>query len=377
MSADAGKEKPAVSAFLGFSKRLGRQVLMARPSGAPSILEECRIPVKLFVSQHQSPGDILMLTRAVDDLHMSYPGKFVTCIRTPCMELWENNPYDKKIDEADPEAMWYTGESALIQVAGEGAYHFGHSFRKDMEMKLGLPIRQSVPQGAVYLSAQEKSWWGQVYEITGMNLPYWIINAGRKCDFTTKLWEVTRFQDVVDAFPKITWVQIGAKDEGHVHLPLKGDNVIDLVGKTDLRKLVRLVYHSAGVVTSVSLPMHLAAAVEPHPRFLRRTRPCVVIAGGREESTWEAYCNHQYLHTCGMMPCCDNGGCWLSRVEPIGDGDEKDFKSLCVRPVKAKSGQVIPKCMDMITADMVIRAVGGYLECYHYNGAEANWTREK
>ena len=151
--------------------------------------------------------------------------------------------------------------------------------------------------------------------------------------------------------------------EGHHYHP-KLKNVIDLVGKTDLRQLVRLMWHADGVICPVTMLMHLAAAVETKPGR-PKNRPCVVIAGGREPSHWEAYPHHQYLHTNGALPCCDHGGCWKSRVEPLGDDDEKD-DSLCLHPIALPSGVKLPKCLDMITAMDVIRAVENYLEFDSY-----------
>jgi len=90
-----------------------------------------------------------------------------------------------------------------------------------------------------------------------------------------------------------------------------------------------------------------------------KNRPCVVVAGGREPSQWEAYPHHQYLHTNGALLCCDNGGCWKARVRALGDGDEKD-RSLCLDPV----GE-LPRCMDMISAEDVIRRI----ELYFQGGA--------
>ncbi len=75
---------------------------------------------------------------------------------------------------------------------------------------------------------------------------------------------------------------------------------------------------------------------------------------------WEAYPHHQYLHANGCLPCCDDGGCWKSRIEPLGDGDSKD-QSLCARPVRAAPGGMLPRCLDLITAEDVIRAVERYL----------------
>jgi len=175
-----------------------------------------------------------------------------------------------------------------------------------------------------------------------------------------------RYQQVIDAFPDTYFVQVGAGPEAnqpdlqHLHPELKGDNVINLVGKTDMRQLVRLMYHAYGCITGVSFAMHLAQAVEPKPVFDRASRACVVIAGGREPVVWEAYTNHAYMHTCGILPCCDRGGCWKSRIIKREDGQEHD-NSLCLFPVETSSGQTIPKCMDMITAEDVIRKVRDYI----------------
>lgn len=368
-------KKPVHSVFTEEHPRLKCRVLSIRPSGAPSILQECKTPIKLFISQHQSPGDIVMLTRAIDDLHKTYPGKFITCMRTPANDLWASNPNHTPLEAKDSDAMWMACEYKLVNTSNRGAHHFVHGFRKDLESKLGIPIDQSHPWGALYLSDEEKTWFSQIYELQGKNVPFWIIDAGRKNDYTAKHWEFARFQEVVDRTPHITWVQIGSMSKGHFHPELKGDNVVNLLGKTTMRQLVRLVYHSAGVLTPVSLPMHLAAAVEMHPRYRRHSRPCIVIAGGREPAIWEAYTTHDYIHNCGQLPCCSHGGCWKSRVEPLGDGDRKDYENLCEYPVATESGQVIPKCLEMISVDRVLASIDSYMMQYDYSADDdAAWT---
>ncbi len=161
---------------------------------------------------------------------------------------------------------------------------------------------------------------------------------------------------MVDHFRgKILFVQVGAL--GHHHPKLEG--VLDLRGQTDLRELVRLVYHSQGVLCSVTALMHFAAAVEVkhgHPR----NRPCVVVAGGREPAHWEAYPDHQFVHTNGALPCCAAGGCWKDRVAPLGDGDKRDRREhLCVDVVDA-----LPRCMSMISPDEIVRRI----ELYYAGG---------
>jgi len=310
---------------------------------------------QLILKNYQSPGDILMLTAAVRDLHLSHPGRFVTDVRTPCPALWENNPYITPLQEDDPEVEVIYCEYPLIQKCNQLPYHFIHAFRIFLEEELGVSIQPQAFKGDIHLSAQERGWMSQVEELEGMGTRFWIINAGGKYDFTAKWWAPERYQEVVDHFAgEILFVQCG--EAGHHHPPLKG--VLNLVGKTDLRQMVRLMYHADGVICPVTMTMHLAAAVETRPgRSLNR--PCVVLAGGREPTHWEAYPHHQYLHTLGMLPCCDNGGCWKSRVVRLNDGDEKD-ESLCLKPQTLPSGTVLPQCLEMITAQDVIRAVEGY-----------------
>jgi len=327
---------------------------------------EAEKPIKIFFKQHQAPGDIMMLTAAIRDLHTCYPGWFITAIDTSCPALFENNPYVTKLDPTAEDVMWVATEYELIHRSNNSPYHFVHGFINDFNEKFGLNIHPTEFRGDIYISNVEKSWYSQIHEITGKDLPYWIINAGSKSDFTCKQWERARYQEVVSELKGITFVQVGAKDEGHRHQPLDGDNVIDLIGQTDMRQFVRLMYHAAGVITPVSFAMHLSAAVEMKPQFHRRRRPCIVLAGGREPTQWEAYMEHAYLHTCGMLPCCDSGGCWCSRVEPLGDGDSKDQDNLCHVPVVSQSGEKVPKCMDMITAADVVDKVQQYLELYDY-----------
>ncbi|MGL4460555.1 MAG: glycosyltransferase family 9 protein, partial [Planctomycetia bacterium] len=193
--------------------------------------------------------------------------------------------------------------------------------------------------------------------------PFWLMNAGRKNDFTCKAWPAESYQAVVDALAgKIQFVQIGAAE--HHHPPLAG--VFDLRGKTDHRQLVRLMYHAAGVVTGVSYPMHLCAAT-PTADPARPLRPCVVVAGGREPAHWEQYPGHQFLHTIGQLPCCAAGGCWKARATPLKDGSHHD-DSLCERPVDGH-----PACMRLIRPEDVVRAIERFLEM---DGATATGLSE-
>lgn len=314
---------------------------------------------KLIFKNFLSPGDIVMLTAAVRDLHLSHPKRFQTDVRTPYPALWEHNPYLTKLNKNDPEVETIQCEYPLIHQSNILPYHFIHAFRLFLSEKLNIEIKPHAFKGDIHLSDEEKSWMSQVEETQGLGTRFWIIVSGGKSDFTAKWWEASRSQQVVDHFKdRIRFVQCG--ESNHHHPALEG--VLDLRGKTDLRQLVRLMHHADGVVCPVTMFMHLAAAVETK-KNRPKNRACVVVAGGREPSQWEAYPHHQYLHTNGALPCCDNGGCWKSRVVPLGDGDAKD-ESLCEIPVRSSSGSdlILPRCLDLITAHHVIEAIERYLE---------------
>jgi ADP-heptose:LPS heptosyltransferase len=340
---------------------------------------------KVILQNFQAPGDVVMLTAAVRDLHLAYPGQFATDVRTPCNALWENNPHITAISDTDPDAKRIECNYPLINQSNDRPFHFIHGFIEDLNTKLGVSIQATAFKGDIHLAPQEKRWMSQVQEITRVAVPFWIIVAGGKRDFTIKWWDSARWQQVVDHFRgRIFFVQVG--ESRHVHPAL--DGTLDFRGKTDLRQLVRLVYHAQGVTCPVTLLMHLATAVEVKGGS-PKNRPCVVVAGGREPAQWEAYPHHQYIHTNGALLCCDHGGCWKSRTVPLGDGDEKDG-NLCLDVVDLETGRrqngnkwaqemnghnrrFLPRCMDMISADEVIRRI----ETYFHGGTARFLTEEE
>ncbi len=261
-----------------------------------------------------------MLTAAVRDLHTCYPGRFVTDVRTSCAGIWKHNPHLTRLSDKDPEAKHIKCGYPLINRCNEAPYHCLHGFIEFLNDRLGLAVKPTLFKGDIHLSRQEKNWYSQVREVTRRDIPFWIVAAGGKYDVTIKWWQTERYQRVINHFRgRIQFVQIG--EYGHHHPRL--DGVIDLRGRTNLRELIRLVYHSQGVLCPVTGVMHLAAAIETRPGQ-PANRPCVVIAGGREPAHWEAYPNHQFIHTTGVLPCCTEGGCWKDRTERLRDGGPRD-----------------------------------------------------
>ena len=319
----------------------------------------------------------MMMSVALRDLHRCYPNRFVTNVQTTATSIWDYNPYVTKFNPQKKSKYVRLGYP-LIKSSNQSCLHFVQGFIDDLNKRLDLKVRLTEFRADIHWSKDE-------IQKRPISDPYWIIVSGGKTDFVTKWWDVARYQEVVDRLSdKINFVQIGggtnAGGAKHVHTSLSG--VKNLVGQTSFREAMHLCLHAEGLIVPVTCFMHLAAAVN---------KPAVVIAGGREHYTWEAYTEetfkrnmgyaaglkdwnswsadkdpayvphpftpHAYLHTIGGLDCCRHGGCWKTKVN-----DPKDQRSNCLNVIQHPAKQPIPKCMDVIKVDDVVNAVNYYLD---------------
>lgn len=285
---------------------------------------------KLTLKNHLSPGDVACMTAAVYSLHKKNPGKFLIAVDTTAPALWEHNPDVVPHGEGFEVVQTHY---PLVNSSNQVAVHQLHGYCQFLEDNLRVEVPLATNRPRLYLSAAEKGWINQVQETTGRKQRYWLVCAGRKDDYTAKFAGTEFYQRLVNLLRgKVFFVQIGAKE--HHHPPLKG--VLNLVGKTDLRQLVRLAYHAEGGVGGTTLLMHLMAAWE---------KPYICLLGGREPVPWNAYPKTHLLHTIGLLPCCRESACWKSRTVKLGDGKVQD-ESLCVDPLLGD--EPVPRCLALL-----------------------------
>jgi glycosyltransferase involved in cell wall biosynthesis len=231
------------------------------------------------------------------------------------------------------------------------AHHAIHHFINVLNKELNVYIRPTAFKGDIHLSDNERSWVSQVTEMTGEEIPFWIVTAGidRKC--TVNYWGNGSFQEVIDYFKgNIQFVQVGDAD----HQKFK--SVIDFRKDTDLRKLIRLIYHAQGILCPSTVHMHLAAAVESKQPL--NHRPCVIVAGGREPAHWEAYPQHQYIRATSGLLCCSQGGCGKSRTVRLRDGSDLNRSHNLCENVSHK----LARCMERITVENVVDRMEMYFK---------------
>ena len=354
-------------------------------------MPEVAAPRKLVLTNWQSPGDVLMITATVRDLHKAYPGQFITDMRTSCDVIWQYNPYvtrlgGAEIDKAAAEArdtqkvierdgityipMMYPD----VNRSNQSSHHYIEAFNHYLEPILNLKLELSEFKPEIYMGPDELRWMSQVSGV-GVHEEFWLVNTGGKWDYTAKWPNPYTLQKVIDHFRgKLLFVQIGDKDNWQPQLT----NVVDFVGMTDMRQLIRLIYHSSGVLTPCNGIMHLAAAVPSRPGW--PPRACVALGGAREPTHWEAYPWHRYLSTQGALPCANFYGCWKSRCTPVGDSDSKDSAGercqnyVDYPPPKSPwcrqrlERLYVPKCLDMISPARIIESIQDY-----YEGRSLKW----
>ena len=306
---------------------------------------------KYRLVHNRSPGDIVVMTGFVRDLVRTYPGIKVD-VKTSCKDIWRHNPYITKIPETEEVRQIKLCYQSGIKRQNRETIHFLGEFHYNFERQTRLRVPITEPKPDLHLSSEERA----SPIVSGR---YWVIVAGGKSDATVKIWDYKYWQQTVDLLATygIQVVQLGARESGHDHAELTG--TLNLVGKTNLRDMIRIIAHADGVICGVTAAMHMAAGLE---------KPCVAIGGGREHWPWEAYVRenrglqcpeklkipHRYLHTIGLLSCCERFGCWKNKVAPL-NGDTL----LCHMPV-IKPGQAIPRCMDIITPEMVVTGVISY-----------------
>lgn len=320
---------------LCFLRLVPSHVLTTNPRG------NTRMPRRIILNTRLSPGDLCTLTAAIQSLHDSYPGQYLTDVRTSCDALFKANPHVTKLAESNATAidMHYT-ES--INRSDRSPDHFLRGYCTDLGRKLGVALELQTNRPHLYLSEREKAQ-RPFADDAGFPADYWLVCAGIKRDFTLKQWPVEHYQAVIDHFRgKVHFVQVGSAE--HDHPVLNG--VTNIVGKTDTRQLMRLVYHAKGGLGPITLLQHLCAAFE---------KPYVALLGGREPVAWVQYPLQTTLHTLGKLPCCQTKSCWKSRVVRLNDGSEQD-NSLCEDPV-LDFNRPVGKCMAMIQPQEVIRAI--------------------
>lgn len=307
-------------------------------------------PIKIIIYNNLCPGDLMIMTGAIEALHQQYPGRYITDVACHHPVIYENNPRITKLNPNDPEVVHLWTTYPLVNKTNQRPIHFLEGYVDWFRTQLDIDLVMDTNRPFLHLSDEEKNRPSIVEKLSGTK-KYWVVNAGWKDDYTIKRWPTHYWQDVVNHFrEKIVFAQIGVNKSFHNHPPL--ENVVNLIGKTTVRELIHTCYHAQGGMGTITCIQHMFAAFQ---------KPYVVTHGAREPVTWTAYHTQKVFSTIGTLPCCKTQGCWRSRVVPLGDGDKKD-RRCCELPITDNDGCAVAKCMWNIKPRHIIEAIEAYYE---------------
>lgn len=331
----------------------------------------------LWINGQWALGDTVVVTALVRDIAHRYGQRFDIHLCTNWSPVWHHNPYvasftsrtngweqltplPRRIKLAYLDGIRHAGRAGN-EPARYDYCHFLAWFHRFFTQQTGLPLDVTHAAGDLHLTEKEKE-----PLVRGR---YWVVLSGGKQDITCKYYPTPYWQRVVDLLYGlgIPCVQAGATHNDHHH-PLL-ERTLNFVGRTDdARDLFSLIATAEGVLCGVTSTMHIAAALN---------KPCVVVAGGREEPWWEAYdgfedyghfqrcrsfpVRHRFLHTIGQLDCCPLKGCWRQRVVqllPLTPTNRHN-KKVCQYP-ETVSGQPIARCMRLIQPERIAEAVLAY-----------------
>lgn len=330
--------------------------------------EKIELPKRIIFHNRQAIGDILMMTCAIRDFKKAFPETQVK-VESTAMHIWDYNPnicqenWNGVLDAKDnPEQIikqaviedkpirLYIGPSKGTNASNRSDKHFANAYRMSIEEILNIKIPQGPIRPDIYMAEEEYN------KKPIIESPYWLITAGEKGDWTCKTYPFQKWQEVIEKMPEIKFVQLGSL--GHKHPELKGENVINYIGKTQdrdkgIRDLFNLFLNCEGSLGLVSFQMHLAAAFN---------KPCVVIAGAREPVWFTRYPGQRYMASDGCLPCTiksndEPTACWYCKLERC---PQKQIYT----------DQEVPRCADVFSSDDAVREIKRY-----YDGGRLSWDR--
>lgn len=264
-------------------------------------------------------GDAFCMTSVMRKIHDRYGWRFVIVTRFP--ELFRHHPLVDRL-YAYPSLDFVRRRMAKWMLrhcvrrprsrVGEFEYRPGATPTRDEYMRdhrrpvplaqlhaehWGLDIDFRSLRNEVHFSPEEVATFGAR---APAGESYALIKPVSGSRWTpNKEWRFDRFQQVVDAFPDVRWIQAGSVDE-----PLLA-HVDDLRGRTSLRELMFLLSRARFVLAPEGFYNHVASAFDV---------PSFVVGSGYAPPELARYSNTIVVSRTPQVICAP---CWLREPCPV------------------------------------------------------------
>lgn len=292
--------------------------------------------------KRRGAGDTFVASGLIRDLHRSNPDIRISVTgNSPDEALLGLPGYLPGGNFDDTPELLIDYKPTRLRARTDPAARYFYSAQDAFEAVTGVAVDRGRPRPEIVLTDVERT---RPYPY-----PYAVVAAGSKVDIPVKQFPLRLFRDVIDRTRTMNWKQIGLVHDGRfAHRQTALDGAENMLGRTSLRKLIRLIAHADVVLCHVSLPLVIASALNV---------PCVVLAGGRETASLFRDAGLEYLDTIGRLPCCETAGCYraaaLTGVKP-GNYPEQ---WLCVDPVDVPGDRPVGRCTTLIGVRDVLDAL--------------------
>ena len=272
-------------------------------------------------------GDNLVFTIALRELQKKYPNKYQTGIISFYPEVYENNTNITIFSKEEAQNIKiidvdYHHEFVNRKVSGK---HFAQGYITCLNNLFNLNIDLTDCRPDIFITDEENI---RALDILGENNikdKFWLLSPGFKQDMPLKNYSAFQWQKFINEmeYNDIQIVQTGDK----VAINPRFKNVKSLVGELNLREYFAVASLSNGMIGYPSLQMHLAAGLR---------KPCIVVAGSREGISWNSYDNQHYLHSVGLLNCCQLYACWKKDIQYCTNYDYKSGIARCMQLIDVK-----------------------------------------
>lgn len=290
----------------------------------------------------RAPGDVLAASALVRDLKALDPDIRLSVAGNTSEEIYRFDPrVSPRAAEAREVPVDY--RPTIDRAASDRSARYLYAAHDAFEAATGLGVPRGPAVPELVLGPDELT--------PPYQTPYAVVACGSKTDIPAKQVHLGHVREVVRATAGWNWKQAGVVFDftshiGHCQSYL-GEPAENLLGRTSLRGLFRLVAHAEVVLCGLSLPALAAAALGV---------PCVVLAGGREDPWLYEGLGVDLLHTTGELDCCRDRGCRSAGVVGPHPGPfPPGF--LCRLPVLPPDGPPVGACMERLGPDRVLDAL--------------------
>lgn len=224
---------------------------------------------------HGGIGDFVSLTSLIREINIKYPHKKIVLF-TGNRDTFINNPRIDKIffikSNILKSIMWrvfnlleilfpnffysYLYKKNKIYKSFEDEVRNGNKdiYQKILTKHWNLNLNYKNLKNEIYFSSEEVENFQEKFNFTHSNFA--LIHSQGKISYTqNKEIGYQNFQRIIDASPKINWIQIGDKNDKKLE-----KTILDLRGKTSLRELFYLISKTKFIVCQEGAYNHIANA---------------------------------------------------------------------------------------------------------------------